>query len=72
MLPIETGRWTRTAREDQLCVSCRVLGDERHAIYDCVDVNRTGIHLPVSIHEIWKSDDIFRLIERFKTANVID
>ena len=36
-LKIETGRYTRpiTERENRLCDVCRVIEDERHAIYDC-------------------------------------
>ena len=34
-LPIETGRWTRTPREERLCQLCKVVGDERHLTYNC-------------------------------------
>ena len=36
--PIELGRWTRTKREDRLCSTCGVLGDEAHFIYYCSNV----------------------------------
>ena len=41
--PIETGRWSRTKREERLCETCGVLGDEIHYIYSCTDVDRTGL-----------------------------
>ena len=41
--PIETGRWTRTKREDRICTTCNVLGDEEHYIYECEEVNRNGL-----------------------------
>ena len=36
--PIETGRWSRTKREERLCTTCEVIGDEVHYIYSCVNV----------------------------------
>ena len=37
-LPIETGRWYRTSREERLCKTCGILDDERHLIYQCNEV----------------------------------
>ena len=34
-LPIETGRWDHTPREERLCQSCGVLGAEYHHLFDC-------------------------------------
>ena len=42
-MPIETGRWSRIKREERLCTTCNSLGDERHYIYDCVDIDRTNL-----------------------------
>ena len=42
-MPIETGRWSRTLREERLCTTCNTLGDERHFIYHCTNVDRTDL-----------------------------
>ena len=42
-MPIETGRWSRTPREERLCTTCNTLGDERHFIYHCTNVDRTDL-----------------------------
>ena len=43
--PIETGRWSRTKRENRLCIKCNVLGDESHYIYNQWRFNVYNIHL---------------------------
>ena len=48
-LPIETGRWCRIPRNDRLCQHCKVLGDEIHLLYNCSDIDRTGLQLPVQL-----------------------
>ena len=40
-LPIETGRWSRVTREQRLCETCNVLGDEHHVKYHCTCMYRT-------------------------------
>ena len=72
MLPIETGRWSRTERQDRLCRTCNVLGDESHALFRCTAVNRDLLDLPGSISEIWKADDIFSLFKRLREANFLE
>ena len=52
-LPIETGRWCRKPRNERLCPSCKVLGDEFHIVYICNDIERTGLHLPPTFAELW-------------------
>ena len=42
-MPIETGRWSRIKRKDRLCSTCKVLGDERHYIYDCCEMGRNNL-----------------------------
>ena len=71
VLPIETGRWTRTPREERLCRKCNVLGDERHALFSCSAVVRESLELPVSLSEIWDSEDVFALFERLKEAELL-
>ena len=72
LLPIETGRWSRTNRADRLCIECGVLGDERHAIYLCRNVDRTNVVIPADLSDIWSSDSIFTLFKNFKNANILD
>ena len=71
VLPIETGRWSRTARIDRLCQRCDELGDERHALFSCTAVDRGSLNLSESISEIWDSDDIFKLFKQFKEAKFL-
>ena len=63
-LPIETGRWVRKPRDERLCPSCNVLGDEHHLIYECIEIDRSGLQLPDNATDLWKSDHIFELFKR--------
>ena len=63
-LPIETGRWSRKPRNERLCPTCNVLGDERHLIYNCCEIDRTGLHLPNTFIDLWKSDEVIKLFKR--------
>ena len=72
VLPIETGRWSRKLRKDRLCNDCGVLGDERHAIFDCRKVDRSNIALPDQMSDIWKLDTLFELIHKMKDAGFLE
>ena len=72
VLPIETGRWTRTPRDERLCRRCNVLGDERHPLYSCCAIVRDSLELPVSLSEIWDSEDVFALFDRLKEAELLN
>ena len=65
-LPIETGRWNRTPRQERLCQNCNILGDERHAIYECSLIDRQGINLHEDISMIWQQASIYTLFKRIK------
>ena len=69
-LPIETGRWSKKLRVDRLCTDCQVLGDERHVVYSCRKIERGDLALPVSLSDIWNSEDIFILFKRLRNVNV--
>ena len=71
LLPIETGRWTRTAREHRLCTVCGVLGDERHVIYHCREVDRSGLLLIEPLSCLWKNEGIFTLFSNLKVAKLL-
>ena len=64
LLPIETGRWSRKPRNERLCHSCDVLGDEFHYVFNCTEIDRTGLDLPGTFHELWDCDDVFELFTR--------
>ena len=59
LLPIETGRWCRIPREERLCKTCGILGDERHLIYQC-----NGLTLPNTFSGLWESKDVIELFHR--------
>ena len=69
-LPIETGRWSRIKdRADRICKVCKVPGDEMHLIYNCNEINRSDLNIPINIDEIWKSEDIITLFKRIESLN---
>ena len=72
LLPIETGRWTRTVREHRLCTACGVLGDERHAIYQCGEVDRTGLILSEPLSSLWNNEGVVSLFRNLRVAKLID
>ena len=62
----------RTKRPNHLCVNCGVLGDERHAIYHCNNIDRSNILLPDTLNEIWTVESIFLPFRKFKDAKILD
>ena len=72
VLPIETGRWSRTVRANRICSNCKVLGDERHALFACNMIDREALELPNSMSEIWNSADIYTLVKRMKEAEMLE
>ena len=71
LLPIETGRWTRTPRNERICRNCNVLGDERHYLYDCSLIDRNNMLLPQPLSNIWDSEYIFILITEMLKADLL-
>ena len=72
VLPIETGRWSRTIRANRICSNCKVLGDERHALFACSMIDREALELPNSMSEIWNSADIYTLVKRMKEVEMLE
>ena len=71
--PIETGRWNRTKREDRLCTTCGVLGDEFHVIHRCVEINRNGIeNIPLNWKDLWDYEHIYPLFTRIAKTNYLN
>ena len=71
LLPIETGRWARISRENRLCTACGVMGDERHAVYQCREVDRAGLTLSESWSSLWDNDDVYTLVRNLKVAKLL-
>ena len=70
-LPIETGRWRRTPRDERLCTACGVVGDEKHVLYRCSLISREDIVLDPFIHNIWYQPEVFKLFERIKAVKYL-
>ena len=70
-LPVETGRWSRKDREDRVCEVCGVVGDEVHYLYNCTQVQRDDLNVLGDIRSIWEQPDIFKLIGRIKSLDIL-
>ena len=71
-LKIESGRWSRVSRSDQLCTTCNELGDEYHAVYRCHLIHRDELlDIPHELSSIWNYYKINDLFERFRSAGLI-
>ena len=66
LFPIETGRWSRMKREDRLCKTCNVLGDESHYIYDCQDISRGSLENIPSLCDLESYDKLNLLLDRLQ------
>ena len=72
-LAIEKGRWRRIPRAERLCNKCRVIGDEYHLTYDCVDISRDDIPaLPEEIGSIWTYSHLYKLFQRIIDSEYVD
>lgn len=71
-LKIETGRWTRTPRQQRLCRTCNELGDESHVIYRCSEIYRGDLHdLPQQLSSLWTYSKVNVLFKRIRDAEYI-
>ena len=71
-LPIETGRWSRTQRNQRLCKTCGILGDEEHYIFHCPLIKRNDIiNKVMKLEDIWNIKNINLLFMRMKNADLI-
>ena len=70
-LPIETGRWCQKKREERLCDTCGVLGDDLHYVYNCSLIPRNDLMLDDDIGRIWTQPDVFTLIKRLKSIDLL-
>ena len=70
-LPIEKGRWSRLRRDQRICTTCNILGDEKHLIYDCSLIYREDLVLSNDISCIWTHQDVFHLFGRIKMTQYL-
>ena len=71
-LKIETGRWQRIPRNERLCSTCGVIGDEWHMFYDCVAISRVDLNLPSELSEMWDYSKVNTLFERVMAAELLN
>ena len=64
--PIELGRWSRTNRENRLCSTCGILGDEYHYIYTCTAIDRSSLGEIPAFHELSEYVDLPQLLYLLK------
>ena len=68
-------RWRRVGgaerREDRVCEVCGVVGDEVHYLYNCTQVQRDDLNVLGDICGIWEQPDIFKLIGRIKSLDIL-
>ena len=69
-LPIETGRWSRTPREQRLCTMYGVIGEETHYFNECIQIKR-NISLPQNFEQIWQHPSIFTLFSRMMEIDIL-
>ena len=67
-MPIKTGRWSRTTRAERMCTTCNSLGDERHFIYDCVNVDRSNLHDIPELNQLENYDKLNLLMENLDSC----
>ena len=63
---IETGRWRRMIREERLCKTCKVLSDESHYIYDCLEIPRNHLENIPSLCGLQSFDKLILLLDRLE------
>ena len=62
-MPIELGRWNGTKRNLRICKNCKVLGDEKHFIYECPTVNRAGLNDIPSLNKLSNYEKLLALLK---------
>ena len=70
-LPIETGKWCQKRREERLCETCGVLGDELHYVYGCSLIPRDDMMLEDDIGRIWTQPDVFNVFKRLNSIDLL-
>ena len=64
-LPIEKGRWYRKPRDERLCSTCGILGNEIHYLFDCPLVCREGMNLSIlDLETIWSNPNVYEITKQ--------
>ena len=66
-MPIELLRWNRLNRDVRLCNNCKVVGDERHFIYDCPTIDREELNNLPELSELATYEKLPILLKVLKT-----
>ena len=67
-IPIKLGRQNRTSGDNRLCNNWGVLGDERHFIYYCLTIDRSGLLDILTLSELYsyhKLPDLLRALVHY-------
>ena len=71
-MPIKVGgRWSQRKREERLCDACQVVGDENHYLFNCFRLDRRDLDLSGDVKKIWDHPDIFKLVYRLKSLELL-
>ena len=65
-MPIELGRWNRLRRDGRLCDVCKIVGDEKHYIYNCPTVDRSQLTDLPSIDKLAEYEKLHILLNSLK------
>ena len=68
-LPIETGRWSRIPRDERLCKTCKVVGDEHHVLFECSNFIHNFETNDIS--KVWKEENIFSFFEDLSKSEIL-
>ena len=67
----ETVRWSRQKREERLCDTCQVVGDENHYLFSCIRLERSDSNLSGEVKEMWDHPAIFKLVYLLKSLELL-
>ena len=65
-MSVETGRWSEVVRENRMCQTFKVIGDELHYIYNCCDIDRTNLENIPSLEKLSSYNKFHLLMERLE------
>lgn len=68
-LPIESGRWNRTPRDERFCIFCQnIMGDEFHFLFQCKKLK--NIRSKYIKERFWKRPNILNLHQLFNSQDL--
>ena len=69
-LPIETGRWCRKPRNERICGTCKIVGDEEHYVYHCPLLVRDE-SMARDFRFDWMDPGVFNLFKKMKEEDLL-